>query len=209
MADVNTNQNPAGLEGNENGTGSGNDNLDNITLPTTVEELTALLQREADIRVASALKTREESLKADFQIKLESERAEATRLAKLSTAEREKAEFEKEKNRFEAERKEFLKTQMLNQTMLELQKEDLPVSFAEYLLGEDAEKTLEKINAFKGVWQESLQTAIDGRLKGNSPKTGSDVSTITTEQFNKMGYKEKVDLMNTNSQLYAELLKKK
>lgn len=71
MADVNTNQNPAGLNGNENGTGSGNDNLDNITLPTTVEELTALLQREADKRVASALKTREESLKADFQIKLE------------------------------------------------------------------------------------------------------------------------------------------
>lgn len=179
-----------------------------VTLPTTPEELAKLLQAETDKRVTGALQTAKAKWEAEFNIKLENEKQEAARLAKLSAAEREKAEFDKQKAEFEKQRAEFTKTQMLNQTMLELQKESLPVNFAEYMVGESAEKTLEKINAFKDVWQEALQKAVDERLKGKSPKTGSDSGTLTKEEFNKMGYKERIALMASNPVLYAELSKR-
>ena len=55
-------------------------------LPQTLEELQALLQKEGDKRVSSARK----KFESEFKSKLEAEREEAARLAKLSKAERER-----------------------------------------------------------------------------------------------------------------------
>lgn len=208
MEEVNKDVTQTGPEGNGTDGVAGNGNPTDITLPTTAEELAALLQAEGDKRVASAIKKREEKLKTEFAQQLESEKAEAARLAKLSAAEREKEMFERQKAEFESQRVEFARTQLLNQTMLELQKAQLPVNFAEYMIGTDAEQTLEKINAFKLEWQTALQNAVDEKLKGRSPKAGgSDASIMTKEQFQKLGYKERVNLMTANPALYAELSK--
>lgn len=40
-----------------------------------------------------------------------------------------------------------------------------------------------------------------------NPAGGSNPTEITKEQFNKMGYKERVELYNTNKELYTELNK--
>ena len=205
--DINTKAGSAGASANDNEPKGGNDNPE-IKLPQTIEELQALLQSEGDRRVASAIKKREEKLKADYEAKMEQEKAEAVKLAKMTQAEREKATFEAERAKFEAERAEFQRTQLLNQTMLELQKENLPVSFAEYMMDDTAEKIAAKITDFKKLWQEEIQSAVDERIKSKTPKAGATPkSAITQEEFKKMSYREKVALYESNPELYKALTK--
>lgn len=207
MADVNTITNPAGVNTNEMDQQGGNQTPE-IKLPQSIEELQLLLQQEGDKRVASAIKKREEKLRADYEAKIEKEKAEAAKLAKMTQAERERAEFEKERLAFEKERQEFARTQMLNQTMLELQKENLPVSFAKYMIDSTAEKVVGNINDFKILWQEALQLAVDERIKSKSPKTGTSKNTaITKEDFKKMTYRERMALYNSDPEIYKSLNK--
>ena len=204
MDNINTDNIPAGAPANEVESNSGNN--PEVKLPQTIEELNALLQSEGDRRVASAIKKREEKLKADYEAKIEQEKAEAAKLAKMTQAERERAVFEAERKAFEEERKEFARTQLLNQTMLELEKEHLPVSFAEYMMDETAEKVAAKITDFKKLWQEELQAAVDERIKSKTPKAGAtQKSAITKEDFKKMSYREKVALYESNPELYKAL----
>ena len=143
------------------------DNQEN-QLPISVEELQALLQSEGDKRVTSALKKRE----AELVTKIEAEREEAAKLAKLSAGEREKAKFEKERLAFESERIEFQREQLKVQTMRELSSEGLSVEFTDYLLADDAETISENINAFKSLWNEALEKAISERIATPTPKSG-------------------------------------
>ena len=145
----------------------------NMPLPGSPEELQALLQKETDKRVTQALNTAKAKWEAEFGEKLETEKAEAARLAKLTADQREKELFEKQKSEFAVQQQAFQREQMLNSTMIELQKESLPVNFAEYLLADTAEAVAENITAFKSKWQEALQKAVDDRLKGTTPKGGA------------------------------------
>lgn len=207
MADVNTVTDPAGVNANEVDQQGGNSTPE-ITLPQSVEELQALLQSEGDKRVASAIRKREDKLKADYEAKIEKEKAEAAKLAKMTQTEREKAIFDAERKAFEEERKSFAKTQLLNQTMVELQKESLPVTFAEYMMADTAEEVVERINSFKTVWQEALQVAVDERIKSKTPKAGtSNSNAITKEDFKKMTYRERAALYDSNPELYKSLNK--
>lgn len=152
-------------------------------LPATPEELQAMLQSETDKRVTQALNTAKAKWEAEFGEKLESEKKEAARLAKLTAEQREKELFEKQKQDFAAQQAAFQREQMLNSTMLELQKESLPVQFAEYLLADTAEAVAANITAFKGKWQEALQKAVDDRLKGTTPKGGGKQETPSGNFF--------------------------
>ena len=142
-------------------------------LPTSLEELQTLLQSETDKRVTQALNTAKAKWETEFGEKLESEKKEAARLAKLTAEQREKELFERQKADFAAQQQAFQREQMLNSTMIELQKESLPMQFAEYLLADSAETVAANITAFKSKWQEAVQKAVDDRLKGTTPKGGA------------------------------------
>lgn len=168
MPDPNTATPPEG----QNGTPPEGQN-NQQQLPTSLEELQTLLQSETDKRVTQALNTAKTKWEAEFGEKLETEKKEAARLAKLTAEQREKEVFERQKADFAAQRAAFQREQMLNSTMIELQKESLPVQFAEYLLADSAESVAANITAFKSKWQEAVQKAVDDRLKGTTPKGGS------------------------------------
>lgn len=156
-----------------------NTNKNDIVLPQTVEELQAMLQRESDRRVTEARK----KFEADFNAKLEKEKTEAARLAKLTKAEKEQEEFNRQKQEFEAQKAEFHKSQLLNQTMVTLQQESLPVNFAEYFMADSAEQIQENIKIFKQAWQEAIQKEVDNRLTTKTPKKGTQTSNIGMSFF--------------------------
>ena len=152
-------------------------------LPTSLEELQTLLQSETDKRVTQALNTAKAKWEAEFGEKLEIEKQEAARLAKLTAEQREKELFERQKADFAAQQAAFQREQMLNSTMIELQKESLPMQFAEYLLADSAETVAANITAFKSKWQEAVQKAVDDRLKGTTPKGGAKQDAPTGSFF--------------------------
>ena len=173
----------------------------NVEQPTepTVKTFT---QEEVDKMIQKRL-SRE---RKDIEAKIEAERQEAERLAKLSEAERQKAMFEKQVAEFEATKRAFEQEKLLNETSKQLASKNLPIEFAEMLKAQDAESTFENIKIFEAKFNEAVERLVNERLKGNTPKVKSDVSGgITKETFNKMSYQEKLALFNSDPELYDKL----
>lgn len=116
----------------------------------------------------------------DFKDKLALEKKEAERLAKLSKDEREIEELRIEKEKFNKERLTFEKEKIELQVTKELAKKGLPITFANLLVTDDADTSLENIKSFEKDWQEALEKAVVEKLKGTSPKTGGTVNGETS-----------------------------
>lgn len=135
-------------------------------------------------------------------------KVEAEKLAKMSEADRQQALFETEKATFAEERKLYQREKLELQVIKELSTKSLPTEFSKYLIGMDAETCMSNIKEFDLHWQQAIANALDGKLRGNTPKTGSGkVVGTTKEDFNKMPYKERMALYNDNQELYQELNK--
>lgn len=129
----------------------------------TQEELDAVVEK----RIARE-KVKQEELKKQA----EREKKQAEELAKLSAEERTKKEFEIEQENFKRQQQEFYRERLELQTTKELDERDLPVSFAKYVIGEDAETTQERINEFEGLWEKELERRRVDAMRGTTPAKG-------------------------------------
>lgn len=174
----------------------------------TQAELDKMLQSETDKRVTEALKTAQEKWSKEYAEKLENEKKEAERLAKLSAAEREKDKFDKERKAFEAERAQFERDRLEMQVAKELTNEGLDAEFASILMGADADSSMENIKVFKASFDKAVEAAVKARLAGRTPDSGSG-SELAVNPFSKEGYNltKQAELYRTNRELYNELKK--
>ena len=173
-------------------------NVEQNTEPT----VKTFTQEEVDKMIQKRL-SRE---RKDIEAKIEAERAEAERLAKMSEAEKQQALFKKQVAEFEATKKAFEQEKLLNETSKQLASKNLPIEFAEMLKAQDAESTFENIKIFEAKFNEAVEKLVNERLKGKTPKaqTGA-VDGVTKEAFNKMSYKERLELYNSDPELYNKL----
>ena len=173
-------------------------NVEKTTEPT----VKTFTQEEVDKMIQKRL-SRE---RKDIEAKIEAERREAEELAKLSEAEKQKKLFEKQVAEFEATKRAFEQEKLLNETSKQLASKNLPIEFAEMLKAEDAESTFENIKIFEAKFNEAVERLVNERLKGKTPKaqTGA-VEGVTKEAFNKMSYKERLELYNSDPELYNKL----
>ena len=68
------------------------------------------------------------------------------------------------------------------------------------------------IDFFKNLINDSVKAEVKNKLGNSSyrpPVVDNNLNTITKEQFNKMGYKERLNLYNTNKELYEKLQNEK
>lgn len=174
----------------------------------TQAELDKMLQSETDKRVTEALKTAQEKWSKEYAEKLENEKKEAERLAKLSAAEREKDKFDKERKAFEAERAQFERDRLEMQVAKELTNVGLDASFASVLMGADADASMENIKTFKASFDKAVEAAVKARLAGRTPDSGSG-GELAVNPFSKEGYNltKQAELYRTNRELYNELKK--
>jgi len=167
------------------------------------------LQKIADKRVSEAVKTREKKLRKELEEQIKQEREDAERRAELSAEER--AEEERKQREQEiAEREAKLKhKELLADTKDHLHEKGIPVKFADMLVGTDEDATKERISAFKKEWETALDEAVNERLKQKPPKQGGRKSgnKMTQEEFNKLGYRDRVKLKKQDPELYDELIK--
>ena len=160
----------------------------------TDEELQKLIQSESDKRVTQAMKTAEQKWQKEYDKKLEDEKSEAEKLAKMSAEERAKAEFEKEKKKFDDERAKFNRDRLELETAKELGKQGLDVEFSSFFMGENAESTNENIKLFNEKFDSAVENAATERLKGKTPKTTDNNTTISVDSLKGMP----IDEINAN-----------
>lgn len=163
-------QSGAGGDGGSGGTGGADGAA--VELPKSQEELTKFIQTETE----KALKNSEEKLQKDYEAKLEAEKAEATRLAKLSSEEKEK-ELEKKKKEELDQREATIKNQELTLKATDLlTSKGLPLEIRALVIGKDETETTSRIDAFAGVFQKAVEAAVNQKLS-QSAKPGAGTGT--------------------------------
>lgn len=141
------------------------------TPPTQTEDKTFNQDDVNDI-VAKRLAREKVKFEEEYKAKLETEKQEAEKLAKLSEAERQKAILDKQQQEFETERAEFQREKIELEVTKQMASKNLPIEFAPLLVTEDADSSFENIKSFEKNWQEALEKAVNEKLKGNTPKAG-------------------------------------
>lgn len=154
----------------------------------TPEELQRKIDSETDKRIAKALETHRKKWEKEFQQKLEEEKREAERLAKLSERERKEEELKKREQELEQRLKELERKELRADTIADLKEKGLSPEFADFLLAENAEKTLENINAFKEAFDKAVNEAVKAKLRQETPPAGggaiTDKNPFSKEGFN-------------------------
>lgn len=163
------------------------------------------LDRNCDIYATKAVNTAREKAIAKFKEeelpKIIDDAVKAKSNEGLTPEQLQLKELQAQLDAIKAEKEQ---AELLNANIGKLKDNGLDTSLAKYI------KTDEDILFFKDLIGNSVQAGIQAKLGDSNykpPVTAGDVNSITKEQFNRMGYKERLDLFNTNKELYDELTK--
>ena len=104
---------------------------------------------------------------------------------------------------------QFEYEQRVNSTSKVLASNNLPIEFADFLIGDSDEATTQRVDLFKNAFNEALEKAVNERLRGRTPKVPtSKALEITKEEFRKMSLQKQAQLKATKPELYKELTKR-
>ena len=179
------------------GTGEGGEGVKTYT----ADEVTKLLQSEADKRVTQALKTAREQWEAQE----EERRKEADRMAKLSKDEREREQFKKDREAFEKEREALERDRLELEVVKVLGEKGLDTSFSKFLMGKDADESMENIKAFQAAFDKAVEAGVKDKLGGRPPQTGATISGANPFDKEHFNLTEQGRLLKENPEKYREL----
>lgn len=205
MADVTETQNvDTGAAATDN-TVEGQNNQNNDFIPiTSKEELDKLIQSEADKRVTQGIKIAQAKWEQEYATKIEDAKQEAAKLAKMNADEKAKYELEKREKEIADKEKEYARRELKLTTIGILNERKLPIDFVDFIMTADAETTKANIDSFETLWQSKLEEAVNGKLKGSTPKSGSG-ATLTRESIAKMSAAE----INANWEAVQKVMNQK
>ena len=142
-------------------------------LEMTEAEYEKKVEAEADRKLESALKKKRSEWQKEMDKKIQDAIEEKERLSKLSEKERKEEQLSKREKELADRLAELERKELRADAVGDLREKGLPVEFADTLLGENAEKTLENINAFKKAFDEAVNDAVKGKLRQDTPSAGA------------------------------------
>ena len=163
----------------------------------TQSQLDEIIQKEKAKAKRSAEK--------EYQAKMD----EAEKLRKMNEVQ--KAEYEQEKQRaYIAELEAKINRSGLEREASKMLSEGGIVADDKILsivVKDTAESTQEAVEGFVALVNELADKKVGEKLKGKTPKKMEDTTAgeITKEQFNKMGYQSRNELLRNNPELYHKL----
>ena len=174
--------------------------------PETVEDTSkTFTQSEVDDLIKKRLAKQEKSFNKRMQEKLD----EAEKLRQMNEAQ--KAEYEQEKQRaYIAELEAKINRSGLEREASKMLSEG-GIAVDDKILGlvvkDTAESTQEAVESFVALVNDLADKKVGEKLKGKTPKKMEDTSAgeITKEQFNRMGYQSRNELIQNNPELYHKL----
>lgn len=161
----------------------------------TQEEVTALLQSEADKRVTAALKKQQQKYEKQLS------------LSKLDDDAREKAEKDNEIAELKEQLAQFQIEKNKSELKSVLSARGLSAEFADIvLINDDIKESQANIDKLDKLFKEAVRLEVEKRLAGSSPKgNGTGTTEITKDSIKKMSLSELQHLKNTQPELYKKL----
>lgn len=142
-------------------------------------------QSEFDRRVQQAVKTAVTNAQEKWQALTDDKLSEAEKLAKMSKEERTAYLAKKERDEFAAEKAAFEKEKLLVEVKSELQKDSLPISFADALVEiADAGKIKTAIADLKKTWDAEIKEAIKAKARQTTPGESGQAGAGGKETIN-------------------------
>ena len=161
------------------------------------------LDRNCDIYATKAVNTARQNAIAKFKEeelpKLIDDAIKAESNKGLSPEQVQLKELQAQLDAMKAEKEQ---AELLNSNVRKLKEVGLNTDLARFIK-EDSD-----IDFFKNLINNSVKTQIQQKLGKSSyklPAVDNNMNTITKEQFNKMGYKERLKLYNEDKELYEKL----
>lgn len=176
----------AGVNGGGNTGNTDTITTDNSNNQTETQEKT-FTQKDVDKLIQDRL-AREQS---KWEKKVQDERTEAEKLAKMKADE--KAKYQEEKRLAEIEKREKdITTRELRATAYEtLAEKNLPKELVDILNYESADTCNKSIEAVEKAFQSAVEKAVNDKLRGGQPPKGGQSSNDTTFGFNFIGVRSK------------------
>ena len=164
----------------------------------TESEVQALLQREGDRRVSSALKKQ--------QKEFENKQAEADKLRAMDESQRKDYEYNQKLQELEQREREFTIAQNKLEATKVLANRELPIEFVDYIVAEDADTMMENISVFERAFKSAVADAVAKKIASPAPKGGTVKQTgMTKEEFRKLSVAQQSELFRTNPELYRQM----
>lgn len=164
----------------------------------TESEVQALLQREGDRRVSSALKKQ--------QKEFERQTAEADKLRDMDESQRKEYEYTQRLQELENKEREFAIAQNKLEATKVMANRELPIEFVDYIVAEDAETMMENITTFERLFKGAVADAVAKKIASPAPKTGSAKQTgMTKDEFRKLSVAQQSEIYRTNPELYKQM----
>lgn len=119
----------------------------------------------------------------------------------------EQKEIRELKERLDKADKEKARAEMIAKYKDVLVEKKIPSNMIDFLLAQDDEATGANIELFENSMKQYIETGIKEKLGDSeyTPPVGGGQIGITKEQFNKMSYKERVELFNSDPETYNKL----
>lgn len=155
------------------------------------DEVHKLIQSESDKRVTQALETQ----RKNYEKKLS--------LSQLDGVEREKAEKDNRIAELEEQLKEFTLLQNKNDAIKALNERGLSPAFADVIsIGEDTKAAQQTIEALDKLFKNAVAEEVKKRLSASTPKTAEQSCEMSKEQFHKLPWTKKQEILAKNPELY-------
>ena len=160
----------------------------------TLEEVTKLIQSEADKRVTQALAKQ----KKDYEKKLS--------LSNLGENERQLAEKDNEINDLKTQIEELSQYRIRQGVMNELSARNLDPKLVDVIaLSNDEAELKTRIDTFETAYRAAVENAVKSRLSGSTPTKGSSPAGLTRDEFRKMTLMQQQDLYKRDPETYKRL----
>lgn len=164
----------------------------------TESEVQAMLQREADRRVSSALNKQ----KKEFEKQV----AESEKLKAMDENQRKEYEYAQKLQELENREKEFNIAQNKLEATKVMANRGLPIEFVDYIVAEDAETMMDNITVFERAFKSAVADAVAEKVSSPAPKNGNvKQAGLTKEEFKKMNLAQQTEIYRTNPELYKQL----
>ncbi len=160
----------------------------------TLEEVTKLIQSEADKRVTQALAKQ----KKDYEKKLS--------LSNLGENERQLAEKDNEINDLKTQIEELSQYRTRQNVMNELSARKLDPKLVDAIaLTSDETELKTRIDTFETAFRAAVEDAVKTRLSGSTPTKGSAPAGMTRDEFRKLTLMQQQDLYKRDPETYKRL----
>jgi len=169
-------------EGDNAGDSAKGDQDPTVPKLLTEEEINKKIEAESDRKLNSALEKKKQEFEQEKQEAIKNAIEEKERLSKLSQKEREDEALTQREKDLQKREADITRKLLRSETVDDLQEKNLPSDFADFLLGDDAESTLENVNTFKKSFDEAVNNAVKEKLRQETPpaNTGSTSSKAPT-----------------------------